>query len=134
MTGVSEAPEKETRAMTNRAISVVGLGKLGAPLAASLASKGLRVIGVDTDPHKVEMINRGQAPVFEPRLEEFIQSSREFLSATGGIEEAVLASRQKPKDPCVGRVDGGDNGILLSLRWYRRFQERNNLSRTWPSL
>ena len=75
-----------------KTVSVVGLGKLGAPLAACLAAKGLRVIGVDADPCKVEMINRGQAPVYESRLEEFIQSSKQRLSATQSIEEAVLAS------------------------------------------
>jgi UDPglucose 6-dehydrogenase len=75
-----------------KTVSVVGLGKLGAPLAACLASKGLRVVGVDTDPRKVEMLNRGHAPVYEPRLEEFIQASKGLLSATGNIEEAVLAS------------------------------------------
>jgi UDPglucose 6-dehydrogenase len=47
---------------------------------------------VDADSCKVEMINRGQAPVYEPRLEEFIQASEGLLSATGNIEEAVLAS------------------------------------------
>lgn len=78
--------------MRDRTVSVMGLGKLGAPLAACLASKGWRVIGVDTDSRKVEMVNRGQAPVFEPRLEEFIQTSKELLSATGDIDEAVLAS------------------------------------------
>jgi len=73
-------------------ISVLGLGKLGAPLAACLAAKGLHVIGVDTDSRKVEMINQGHAPVFEPRLEEFIQASKGRLSAVGDIEKAVLAS------------------------------------------
>lgn len=72
--------------------SVVGLGKLGAPLAACLSSKGLRVIGVDADRRKVEAINRGQAPVFEPGLEQLIRASRKRLTATDKIEEAVAAS------------------------------------------
>jgi UDPglucose 6-dehydrogenase len=72
--------------------SVIGLGKLGAPLAACLAAKGLRVIGVDADPHKVEKINQGGAPVFEPQLEEFIRAAKGRLFATSNSEEAVLAS------------------------------------------
>jgi len=75
-----------------RTISVVGLGKLGAPLAACLAEKGMRVIGVDADPRKVEAINHGLAPVYEPQLEEFIGRSNGRLTATHNIAEAVAAS------------------------------------------
>src|ERR1700729_2956504 len=73
-------------------VSVIGLGKLGAPLAACLASKGLRVIGVDADPLKVEAVREGRTPVFEPGLEELIRASGERLSATTDLEAAVAAS------------------------------------------
>jgi len=73
-------------------ISVVGLGKLGAPLAACLAAKGMRVIGVDVDPHRVEAINDGQSPVYEPQLAEFICKANGRLTATPDIAEAVAAS------------------------------------------
>lgn len=76
---------------TSRA-SVIGLGKLGSPLAACLAAKGLHVVGVDADPQKVESIRQGHAPVFEPRLEETISSGASRLRATTSIAEAVAAS------------------------------------------
>ena len=47
-------------------ISVIGLGKLGAPMAACFAAKGFSVVGVDVDERKVEAINRGELPVLEP--------------------------------------------------------------------
>lgn len=72
------------------AISVIGLGKLGLPLAAAVASKGYRVVAVDTDPHIVQLINCGQSPIFEPGLTELLQQSRERLRATTHAEEAVL--------------------------------------------
>ncbi len=72
--------------------SVVGLGKLGAPLAAVLASKGHSVIGVDINEEFVRKINAGEAPVFEPRLAEMIQENRERLSATADCRRAVLES------------------------------------------
>lgn len=75
-----------------KAVSVIGLGKLGAPLAACLAVKGLRVIGVDADARKVDAVNQGRAPVFEPGLEEMIRGLECRLTATGNIDEAVLAS------------------------------------------
>lgn len=74
------------------AVSVIGLGKLGAPLAACLAAKGRRVVGVDADPLKVEAINRGHAPVFETGLEEMIGQAEGRLTATQNIEGAVAAS------------------------------------------
>ena len=37
--------------------SVVGLGKLGAPIVAVFAAKGYDVIGIDTHPVAVEKIN-----------------------------------------------------------------------------
>ena len=40
-------------------IAVVGLGKLGAPLAAVLASKGNDVLGIDVNPEAVRLAERG---------------------------------------------------------------------------
>ncbi|MBZ5668080.1 MAG: nucleotide sugar dehydrogenase, partial [Acidobacteriia bacterium] len=73
-------------------VSVIGLGKLGSPMAACFASKGLRVVGVDADPRKVDAINQGKEPVFEPRLQEFLDQSKGRLSAVDSIQEAVMAS------------------------------------------
>ncbi|MEM3485867.1 MAG: nucleotide sugar dehydrogenase, partial [Candidatus Methanomethyliaceae archaeon] len=70
-------------------ISVIGLGKLGAPLAAVLASKGHKVIGVDVDDRPIRLINEGKAPVYEPGLEALIQASRERLWATSDYDLAV---------------------------------------------
>ena len=47
-------------------VCVIGLGKLGSPLAAVLASKGHTVIGVDRNDYFVDSINAGRAPVVEP--------------------------------------------------------------------
>jgi UDPglucose 6-dehydrogenase len=72
--------------------SVIGLGKLGAPLAAVLASKGHEVIGVDVNPDFVRALAAGRAPVDEPGLQELIGRSGGRLSATTDCEAAVLAS------------------------------------------
>src|SRR6188472_1710359 len=75
---------------THMNISVIGLGKLGAPWAAVLASKGHRVMGVDRDQAYVDAINRGAAPVSEPGLAELIHESKASMRATTSVEEAVL--------------------------------------------
>ncbi|MBC8035600.1 MAG: UDP-glucose/GDP-mannose dehydrogenase family protein [Rhizobiales bacterium] len=73
-------------------ISVIGLGKLGAPLAAVFAAKGHEVIGVDLNSNFVDKINGGIAPVDEPQLQDMIDQGRERLRATTSFEAAVLAS------------------------------------------
>src|SRR5208283_1534079 len=70
-------------------ISVVGLGKLGAVLAAVMADRGHEVIGVDINPSAVDLLNQGRAPVREPGLDELIQRNAVRLTATTDLEAAV---------------------------------------------
>ena len=70
-------------------IAVIGLGKLGAPLAAVLASKGHDVLGIDINPRSVKMLNDGDAPVDEPGLQALVSASRERLRATTNVAEAA---------------------------------------------
>ena len=72
-------------------IAVVGLGKLGAPLAAVLASKGHDVVGIDVRPEPVELLNSGRAPVDEPGLQSLVTSSRERLLGTTDLGAAAGA-------------------------------------------
>jgi UDPglucose 6-dehydrogenase len=72
-------------------LAVVGLGKLGAPLAAVLASKGNEVLGIDVNPEAVRLLNEGQAPVEEPGLQELVSESKERLSATTELGAAADA-------------------------------------------
>ncbi len=69
--------------------AVIGLGKLGSPLAACLAAKGLMVRGVDRDPRKVEALNHQQPPVHEPGLAELLAKTSGRLSAAADIDAAV---------------------------------------------
>lgn len=73
-------------------IAVVGLGKLGAPLAAVLASSGHRVIGVDRDTRVVDALNAGRSPHDEPRLLEHITAAGGRLRATTDTVAAVGSS------------------------------------------
>ena len=69
--------------------SVCGLGKLGACIAATLASRGFEVVGVDIDPEKVRKVNAGEPPVDEPLLAETMAAARGRLRATQDYREAV---------------------------------------------
>jgi UDPglucose 6-dehydrogenase len=70
-------------------IAVVGLGKLGAPLAAVLASKGNDVVGIDVNPEAVRRLGEGVAPVEEPGLQDLVTANAERLSATTELEAAA---------------------------------------------
>jgi UDPglucose 6-dehydrogenase len=72
--------------------SVVGLGKLGASMAAAIASRGHHVIGVDVSRQAVEAVNGGRAPVQETGLDEMIAANSARITATLSHREAVLGS------------------------------------------
>ena len=53
---------------TINSVAVIGLGYIGLPTAAILATNGLTVIGVDVNENTVEAVTRGQVPFVEPDL------------------------------------------------------------------
>ncbi len=73
-------------------VSIVGLGKLGACMAACFAHRGFMVIGVDVDAEVVESVNEGRSPVFEPGLAELVTEVKERLYATSDYREAIHGS------------------------------------------
>jgi UDPglucose 6-dehydrogenase len=72
-----------------REIAVFGLGRLGACLAAALASRGFQVTGIDIDRFKVEALAKGVAPVEETGLRLTIRRARSRLKTTNDPREAV---------------------------------------------
>ena len=56
-------------------ISVIGCGYLGAVHAAAMASLGHDVVGIDVDARRVEALARGEAPFFEPGLDELLTTA-----------------------------------------------------------
>lgn len=78
--------------MAVESISVVGLGKLGACVAACFASKGIRTVGVDVVAEVVDLVNNGKPPVFEPGLAELMAQSKGRLTATVDLERAVMTT------------------------------------------
>ncbi|MFT4212649.1 MAG: UDP-glucose/GDP-mannose dehydrogenase family protein [Microbacterium sp.] len=62
-------------------LSVIGCGYLGAVHAAAMASIGHEVVGIDVDQRKIDALSKGEAPFFEPGLQEIL---------TAGIESGNL--------------------------------------------
>ncbi|HEY1615642.1 MAG TPA: UDP-N-acetyl-D-mannosamine dehydrogenase [Rhizomicrobium sp.] len=71
-------------------ICVLGLGYVGLPVAAALASRGFEVIGVDVSQAVVDVINAGKAHIVEPDLDMLVQASVSAgrLKAVGEPEPA----------------------------------------------
>lgn len=55
--------------MKFNSVSMIGLGYIGLPTAAVLASCGLKVVGVDVNQHAVDTINAGRIHIIEPDLD-----------------------------------------------------------------
>lgn len=55
-------------------LTVLGTGYLGITHAACMASLGFEVLGVDTDARKVDQLNAGQLPIYEPGLAGLLRS------------------------------------------------------------
>ena len=60
--------------MNFKNISVIGLGYIGLPTAAIIASRGINVIGVDVSQHTVDTINKGKIHIVEPDLDIVVRS------------------------------------------------------------
>lgn len=56
-------------------VCVIGLGYIGLPTAALLASQGHEVVGVDINQHAVDTINSGRIHIVEPDLDAYVHSA-----------------------------------------------------------
>ncbi len=72
-------------------LSIIGSGYVGLVTGACFADVGHSVICVDNDPRKVETLQAGKVPIYEPGLEEVIHRnvSAGRLRFTGSIKDGV---------------------------------------------
>jgi UDP-N-acetyl-D-mannosaminuronic acid dehydrogenase len=80
-----------------RSISVIGLGRVGLPLALSFADRGVRVLGVDHDPAVLESIRGGRMPFAEAGTQELL----ERVVQTGRLELTERAADAAEADDIV---------------------------------
>ncbi|WP_422126742.1 UDP-N-acetyl-D-mannosamine dehydrogenase [Thioalkalivibrio sulfidiphilus] len=74
--------------MTFDTVSVVGLGYIGLPTAAVIASRRKKVVGVDIDQHAVDTINRGDIHIVEPELDIVVHAA---------VKEGWLRATTRPE-------------------------------------
>jgi len=75
-------------------ITIIGTGYVGLVTGACFAEVGHKVICVDCDQAKVELLRSGGIPIYEPGLEDLVKSNTAEgrLSFTASTEEGVVAS------------------------------------------
>ena len=96
-----------------RKLSVFGLGKLGACMAATFAQRGFEVLGVDINPDFIDKINAGQPPVDEPLMLEVMQEAYSRFCATTVAAEAVHTDASFFIVPTPSQPDGSFSNELL---------------------
>src|SRR2546423_9747442 len=80
-----------------RSISVIGLGRVGLPLALSFADRGAHVLGVDHDRAVLDAIRAGRMPWTESGTQELLDR----VSATGQLQLAERAADAAAADDIV---------------------------------
>lgn len=107
-----------------KTVCVVGLGYIGLPTAALLASRGYEVIGVDTNPEIVRCIQAGTAHIAEADLDSLLEKivTSGKLSATSACEPAdifiiaVPTPLKADKSPDLSAVEAAFDSIAPHLK------------------
>jgi len=106
-----------------RTVCVVGLGYIGLPTAATLASRGVEVIGVDINPQVVKAVNAGQPYFSEPDLDMLLRAATTLgkLRATSQPEPAdafviaVPTPFKADRSPNLDYIDAAADAIAPAL-------------------
>jgi len=104
-------------------VSVIGLGYIGLPTAAVLASRRIKVIGVDIDQHVVNTINQGKIHIVEPELDALVRTAVQtgYLRATMQLEktDAFLVAVPTPfkgeHEPDLSYIESAAKAIAAVL-------------------
>src|SRR3982750_52076 len=94
-------------------IAVVGTGYVGLVLGACLAENGNNVICVDKDQSKIDTLNDGRIPIYEPGLEELVRRNGQEERLTFTTELAAAVQRSEIVFIAVGTPQGEDGAADL---------------------
>jgi GDP-mannose 6-dehydrogenase len=94
-------------------VSIFGLGYVGTVSAVCLSKHGHRVIGVDTNQHKVDCINKSISPIVEPDVDQLLAEgcASGRISATTDVAQAIGQSQISLL--CVGTPSNANGSLNL---------------------
>ncbi len=109
-------------------IAVIGMGKIGLPLAVQFASKGHHVVGVDVNPTTVELINAATEPFpgeahLQEKMSELVPSgllraTTDYADAIPGVDAVVIVVPlfvDKNAVPDFGWMDQATESLAANL-------------------
>ena len=105
-------------------VVTIGLGYIGLPTSALIASKGTNVLGVDTNQKVVDTINKGKIHIIEPDLEDIVFSAVK----SGNLKASILPESadvflivvptpfKENHKPDISYVEAATKGIIPLLK------------------
>jgi len=105
-------------------VVILGLGYIGLPTAALIASKKVKVHGVDINPKVVDTINRGEIHIVEPELDTAIASAVKYGYLKAALKPVaadtylivVPTPFKAKKEPDISFVKAATKGIIPLLK------------------
>ena len=105
-------------------VVIIGLGYIGLPTAALIASNKTKVFGVDINPIVVDTINRGEIHIVEPQLDEAVKKSVQDGYLTAQLEAkkgdvyliVVPTPFKKNHEPDISYVESATKSIIPLLK------------------
>jgi UDP-N-acetyl-D-mannosaminuronic acid dehydrogenase len=107
-------------------IAVIGLGRVGLPLASVLANSGFKISGVDANQSRLESIKKGVCPFYDPPL----QKNLEKAISSGNVSVVKNISESNLPDIIfftVGTPNSGE-GIVDYSQLYGALEEISNIN------
>ena len=107
----------------NPEVVTIGLGYIGLPTSALIASHGTNVLGVDINKKVVETINRGKIHIVEPDLDEIVSravSDGFFKASTNQFKQmytliVVPTPFKGNHEPDISFVEAATKSIIPSI-------------------
>lgn len=104
-------------------VAVTGLGYIGLPTAAILASKGLSVTGIDISDAHVDAVNRGEVPFVEPDLAQFVSESvkagrlrAQKHTTPADVHIVAVPTPVRDGQPDLSYIDAATDAIAPTLK------------------
>src|SRR4030095_14022625 len=94
-------------------ITVIGTGYVGLVTGACLADAGNNVFCLDLDENKIQRLNRGEIPIFEPGLEPVVRRNREAGRLRFTTDVAASVAHGELQMLAVGTPSGEDGSAAL---------------------
>src|SRR5438874_2646407 len=98
-------------------IAVIGTGYVGLVTATCFAESGNDVLGMDVDGQKIQLLESGRLPIYEPGLQELVQRNRREGRLNFSTDLARAIERAQIVFIAVGTPQAGDGSADLSNLW-----------------